>query len=119
MCNEMFRARHRNRALCGDEFGELKGLLYDFIATALNDFGYKPQFLGLDRRESSRSVSELAHERVVPGNLGQERQRADVRCESDVDFLFHLRKKFRIASWKSEKWISTRTLIAKLVFAAA
>ena len=89
MCNEVFRARHRDRALCGDEFGELKGLFHHFIATALNNFGYKPQFLSLDRRESSRSVSKLAHERVVPSDLGQERQRADVRCKSNVDFLFH------------------------------
>ena len=26
---------------------------------------------------------------MVPSDLGQERQRTDVRCEANVDFLFH------------------------------
>ena len=102
MCNEVFRARHRDRALCGDELGELKGLLHDFIATALNDFRYKPQLLGLDGRESSRGVSKLAHKRVVPSDLGQERQRADVRCKSDVNFLFHFTKRIIIQNRRLE-----------------
>jgi len=116
MCNEVFRARHRDRAFHCNEFGELKGLLYHFIATTLNNLGYKPQLFGFDCRESSCSVSKLAHKRVVPSNLGQECQRANVRCESDVDFLFH---KIQNHKLKIEKKESRQTLMAKLVFAAA
>jgi hypothetical protein len=117
MCDEMFRARNCDRAFSCNKFSKLKGLLHDLIPTALNNFGYKSEFLSLDSRERSRSIGKLPHQRVVPSDLGQESQRADVRCKANVNLLFV--SSIQIHLELESNMHSTRTLIAKLVFAAA
>lgn len=83
----MFRPEHGNRRLLRNQLCSLQCRRQDLVAAALDDARDKPELLRLRRGEVARGVRQLIQQAVVPDDLRQARERADVGGEANVDFL--------------------------------
>lgn len=84
MVQYMFCADDGDGAPRGDNLGLFDGDGNDLGPTTVDDFTYKPHFLCLFGTKGSSHESEFSDFTVVPGDLGEALQGANVCCKTDV-----------------------------------
>lgn len=118
--DEVLRPCHSNGAFRSNELGKLKCLMHNLVAATRYHLRHEPELVRLRGGERARGVRELAQQRVVARDLREERERADVRRQPDVDLLRSVGEVCkRCPRCPSRRARRRRTLMAKLVFAAA
>ena len=87
MKQQPLRPKHRDGRLLRNQRRSRKRRGDDLGAAAGDDAGDEPARERLGGGEGARGERELVHEALVARHFGHTRERADVRCQSDVDFL--------------------------------
>lgn len=84
---DVFCADDRNRRLGCDDTGEFDRRRDDLVAAPGDDATDEADLLRLVGVEGTRGEGELACQTLVADDLGEACQRADIRGESDINFL--------------------------------
>ena len=85
--DQMLGTRHCNGTLGSDKRCGLQCSLDDFVASTRDNLGKESDLVCLSGVEGAGGIGKLSDKRVVACDVGKIGKRADIRCETNVDFL--------------------------------